>query len=89
MTSEGRSLPRATPELAQRVWARQQRPSARRVARAMREAGTQCILSRLLVGALKTGKEPYPNILWNSRGVELTRLRHWCPGILKLIFKTS
>ena len=39
MTSEGRSLPRATPELAQRVWARQQRPSARRVARAMREAG--------------------------------------------------
>src|SRR6478672_2461767 len=39
MKSEGRSLPRATPELAQRVWARQQRPSARRVARAMQQAG--------------------------------------------------
>ena len=32
-------LPKATPELAQRVWARQRRPGARRVARAMREAG--------------------------------------------------
>jgi hypothetical protein len=39
MKSEGRSLPRATPELAQRVWARQQRPSARRVARPMQQAG--------------------------------------------------
>src|SRR5262249_35548764 len=39
MKSDGRALPKATPELAQRVWARQQRPSARGVARAMRAAG--------------------------------------------------
>jgi hypothetical protein len=39
MTSEGRILPKATPAMAQRVWARQQRPSARRVARAMQQAG--------------------------------------------------
>jgi hypothetical protein len=39
MKSEGRPLPRATPELAQRVWARQQRPSVRRVAQALRQAG--------------------------------------------------
>jgi hypothetical protein len=39
MTSEGRSLPRATPAMAQRVWARHQRPSARSVAQAMQQAG--------------------------------------------------
>jgi hypothetical protein len=39
MRSEGRTLPKATPALARRVWARQQRPSARRVARAMQQAG--------------------------------------------------
>jgi hypothetical protein len=39
MKSEGRPLPKATPELAQRVWAGQQRPSARRVAQALRQAG--------------------------------------------------
>ena len=39
MKSEGRSLPKATPELAQRVWARQRRPSARTVARALQHAG--------------------------------------------------
>jgi hypothetical protein len=33
------ALPKATPALAQRIWARQQRPSARRVARAMQQAG--------------------------------------------------
>jgi hypothetical protein len=39
MKSGGRRLPKATPALAQRVWARQQRPSARRVARALQQAG--------------------------------------------------
>ena len=39
MKSEGRPLPKATPEVAQRVWARQRRPSARRVARALQQAG--------------------------------------------------
>ena len=39
MKPEGRTLPKATPALAQRVWARQQRPSARRVATAMQQAG--------------------------------------------------
>ena len=33
------ALPKATPALARRVWARQQAPSARRVARAMQQAG--------------------------------------------------
>jgi hypothetical protein len=33
------ALPKATPALAQRIWARQQRPSARKVARAMQQAG--------------------------------------------------
>jgi hypothetical protein len=36
---ERRTLPKVTPALAQRVWAGQQRPSARRVARAMQHAG--------------------------------------------------
>ena len=39
MRSEGRILPKATPAMAQRVWARQQRPSARNVARALTLAG--------------------------------------------------
>jgi hypothetical protein len=39
MKSERRALPKATPEMAKRVWARHQRPSARRVARAMGLAG--------------------------------------------------
>src|SRR5271165_6363750 len=39
MKSERRALPRATPALAQRVWARHQRPSARRVAQALQQAG--------------------------------------------------
>ena len=39
MKSEGRTLPKATPALAARVWARQQRPSARRVAQALQQAG--------------------------------------------------
>jgi hypothetical protein len=39
MKSEGRLLPKATPAIAQRVWARHQRPSTRRVARAMQQAG--------------------------------------------------
>jgi hypothetical protein len=37
--SQPRPLPKATPEMAKRVWSRQQRPSARRVARAMGLAG--------------------------------------------------
>jgi hypothetical protein len=39
MKSEGQILPKATPAMAQCVWARHQRPSARRVARAMQHAG--------------------------------------------------
>jgi hypothetical protein len=39
LRSERRTLPKATPALAQRIWARQQRPSARRVARALQQAG--------------------------------------------------
>jgi hypothetical protein len=39
MKSERRTLPKATPEMAKRVWSRHQRPSARRVARAMGLAG--------------------------------------------------
>jgi hypothetical protein len=39
MKSEARALPKATPALAQRVWERQQRPSARTVARALTLAG--------------------------------------------------
>jgi hypothetical protein len=35
----GRTLPKATPALAQRVWARHQRPSVRSVARALQRAG--------------------------------------------------
>jgi len=37
--SEGRPLAKATPALAQCVWSRQQRPSSRRVARALQRAG--------------------------------------------------
>ena len=75
MKSEGRSLPKATPGTwrnasghgnSGRVRAEWLGQCEKRV--------TQCILSRLLVGALKTGKEPYPNILWKSREVELTSL---------------
>ena len=39
MNHDGRTLLRATPVLAQRVWARHQRPSARSVARALQAAG--------------------------------------------------
>jgi hypothetical protein len=39
MNHDGRTLLRATPALAQRVWARHQRPSARSVARALTMAG--------------------------------------------------
>ena len=39
MNHDGRTLLRATPALAQRVWARHQRPSARSVARALQAAG--------------------------------------------------
>ena len=39
MTSKGRILPKATPAMAQRVWARHQRPSTRNVARALTLAG--------------------------------------------------
>jgi hypothetical protein len=39
MKSGSRTLPKATPAMAQRVWARHQRPSARSVARAMQQAG--------------------------------------------------
>jgi hypothetical protein len=39
MKCHGRTLPKATPALAQRVWERQQRPSARTVARALTLAG--------------------------------------------------
>jgi hypothetical protein len=39
MKSHRRTLPKATPEMAKRVWSRHQRPSARRVARAMGLAG--------------------------------------------------
>jgi hypothetical protein len=39
MKFQARPLPKATPEMAKRVWARHQRPSARRVARAMGLAG--------------------------------------------------
>jgi hypothetical protein len=36
------TLPSATPALAKRVWEAQRRPSARRVARALRQAGYDC-----------------------------------------------
>jgi hypothetical protein len=39
MKSEGRTLPKATPELARRVWEAQRRPSARTVARALTLGG--------------------------------------------------
>jgi hypothetical protein len=39
MKSEARTLPKATPAMAQRVWAGQQRPSARNVARALALGG--------------------------------------------------
>ena len=39
MKYHGGMLPKATPALAQRVWARQRRPSARNVARALKQAG--------------------------------------------------
>ena len=39
MKSAVRTLPKATPALAARVWARHQRPSSRSVARAMQQAG--------------------------------------------------
>ena len=37
--AESRPLPRATPQMAQRVWESQRRPSARTVARALTQAG--------------------------------------------------
>jgi hypothetical protein len=39
MTSEARTLPKATPTMARRVWETQRRPSARNVARALAAAG--------------------------------------------------
>jgi hypothetical protein len=39
MKSEAKTLPKATPAMAQRVWAGQQRPSARNVARALALGG--------------------------------------------------